>query len=315
MLRKEFFIRLLKIFLSVLLLIVVVYYIGIDKIMQTFLSMNLIYLPFIFVLFAFNIFLAPISSIFLYFPIKSKNVSASEFYHLRLFTSMLGSFTPGKLGEYSLLYILKKYHNTKIIPIFFIISLDKIITLFCILLFSLVAFLFLFNYFNLAIYVVVLLLFFMISFFFSRFVIHKIRWVSVHLFRIKRLHDFFYTIGDLLKQYLKKYYMYIFANLVMTFLLQLLVAYITKETYAAFSFSIPLFSVFLVNSVIGLLSFIPLNLFGFGIKEITSIYLYTLLGVPPAVTTSSILIFILFRYVIYLLYFASREFSFGKTTL
>ena len=200
---KEFLIRLLKIFLSIFLLTIVVRYIGIDKIMQAFLSIDPFYLPFIFILFAINIFFAPIPSIFLYLPVMSKKVPLSKFYHLRLFTYMLGSFTPGKLGEYSLLYILKKYHQIKVMPIFFILSLDKVITVFHILIFSLIAFLAIFSHFHFAIYIALILLLSIISFFFSRFVIHKIRWVSVHLFRIKQLHNFLSTIGDFSKQYLK----------------------------------------------------------------------------------------------------------------
>ena len=313
--RKDLVVRIVKIFLSVLLFAGVVSYIGVGKIIHALLSMDLFYLPFIFIFFALNIFLAPVPSIFLYRPIMMKKVPLFEFYHLRLFTYMFGSFTPGKLGEYSLLYFLKKYYHAKVMPIFFILSLDKAITLLHILLFSLVAFLTLFSSFHFAFYVALFLLLLVASFFFGRFIILKIRWVSVHLFRVKEVHAFLFTLGDFSKQYMKSYLPYLLANFVLTFLLHLLIAYIAMVTYASFSINVPLFSVFLVNSVIGLISLIPLNLFGFGIKEVTSVYLFTFVGVPPAVSTSSIIIFILFRYIIYLLYFASRDFPFGKNSV
>ncbi len=310
--RNELAMRILKILLSILLFAGVVGYIGVGKVMPALLSIDLFYLPFIFVLFALSIFFAPIPSMFLYLPIMSKKVSHSDFYHLRLFTYMFGTFTFGKLGEYSLLYIIKKNYHITVIPFFFILSLDKAITLLHILIFSLVAFLTIFSYFHLSYYIFILLLILVGCFFFSRFVIHKIRWVSVNLFKIKRLHDFLSATADFSKHYIKSYYPYTFLTFLSTFLFYLLVAYITKQAYTAFSINVPLFSIFLVNSVLGLTSLIPLNLFGFGIKEVTSVYLFTLLGVPAAVTTSIIIIFILMQYTIYLLYFASREFSFGK---
>ena len=272
----------------------------------------MVYLPLIFILFALTIFLAPLPSILLYYPIATKKISLRTFYHLRLFTHMFGSFTPGKLGEYSLLYFLKKNYHIKVMPIFFILSLDKAITIIHILLFSLIAFLTLFDSFHFAFYSAVFLLLVAASFFFSRFIIHKIRWVSVHLFRIKQVHAFLSAIGDFSKSYITSYSPYLLANLASTFLIHLLVAYTAMTTYAAFSVDVPLFSIFLANSVIGLTNFIPLNFFGFGIKEVTGVYLFTFLGVPPAISTSCIIIFILSRYATYLLYFISSNTRLGK---
>ena len=291
------------------------FYIGPSKIYAFLPSMLLSFLPFFFLLLLVSTFFVPIPFLFLYHPIRSKALPERDLYHLRLMTYIVGSFTPGRLGEFSIFYFIKKRYRVDILPSLYTFVLDKAITVAHTLFFSIIALLVLFKQFTTAVYFFLALFAFVTLFLGLHRFMNKIARIASNLLRIKRIQTFFTSAGDFSKKYLRLHSSFILLNFFLTFLFQLLISTISKTTFAAFSIQIPFFTIFLVNTLLTLTSFIPLNFFGFGAKEVTSIYIYTTVGVPAEVTLSSIIIFLVFRFIIYVCYALSKDLSFIKMPL
>ena len=300
---KRTIIRVVQLLVSALLFAGIIFYIGPSVIYQTLTSVNIFYLPFIFLLLLLSILFTPFSLLVLYRNITYPNLSLRRLYNLRLMTSFLGLFTPGRLGDFSILLFLKKQYHVNILPIFYILMLDKSLTLLHALFFSFLGFIILFQHFTIAFYI---FLTFLIVFFLgvsSTFFLKKLRTVSSRLFHIKRFDLFLSTLASFSKKFLLSNHSSVYANFFLTFINNLLTATIAKVTFASLSLDVPFVPIFLINNILTITSLIPFGFSGFGLKEISSIYLYTRIGVAPDITTTSIIIFLFFRCTIAFIYF------------
>lgn len=291
-----------KFFLGLTLFVLFLFFIGPSNIYGAFASINPIYVPLIFFLLVLSTLFVPFPLLTLYYPIRIAALPWRDLYHLRLATFIAGSFTPSRVGELSLFFLIKRKYKIDLMPIFYVFVLDKLVTIFHTLLFSVVAFFILFKHLTTALYLLFALIFLILLFLGAHHFMSKIRRFFSRLLPFKKLRSFLTLGGNFSKTYLRSYSAFILFNFFLTFIFQLLISTIAKVTYGAFSLHVPFWTLFLVNTLLSLTSFLPFNFFGFGAKEATSIYLYSLVGVPAALTMSSIILFFVLRTLIYLCY-------------
>ena len=118
----------LRFLLGISILSILLYKIGIEPILTTVGGMNLYFLPIIALLYFANLFFGSLNITILMSHMKIRP-KLHEIYSYYMLSWAVGLFIPGRVGEVSLVYLLKK----KKVPLgegFLIFVLDKFISVF-----------------------------------------------------------------------------------------------------------------------------------------------------------------------------------------
>src|SRR3989344_9533235 len=296
---KNLFYIILKIAIAFVVAIFFINKIGLYNIINSLKSINLVYIPILIFLTTLITLFSPLSLTFLYYPIRSKNVSLKNFFKLRLLTQIFGNLTPNKVGELYLIYLLKKKYKINMTSQFYIFLIDKSITLIHTLIFTIVASIFLFDNIDTSKIIFFLTVGLISLFFIFYLLLNKLRNLAWRILGIKNLGLFIQESKEFLFTYFKNNYKYIFLNLILTFFSALIIVSLGELVFLAFGVSIPFITYFLIVNIISIIAIIPFNIFGFGIKEITAIYLFTLVGVSSEIATSAIIVIQVLRYFVH----------------
>ena len=276
--------------------IFIIYFL-IDKIGLQNISSNIILIhPLFFILTVFliviGLIIGALNLDILLIPIKK--ISFRKVFYYNTLSWSLGLFVPGKIGELSLIPFLRKEgiltgHGT-VISI-----LDKLISLMVLSLSSVVGFLIFFDLeTTLKLMValsllVVALLFLIISDmgrnFIKRFILRK--------FSIK-----FQGFSKLLFYYFKKQKSIIFLNFIVTIIKWIVNAVILYTLFMAYGENINFLTIFLINSMLMVISLIPISISGLGVRESIAIFIYSTLNINPLITISTHLIPLIISYFI-----------------
>ena len=276
----------LKLIVSLILIFLLLYKIKLQRIYETLLSMNFLYIPVVVFITLITIFLGSIN---IYILIKGLNSSIKfkQVFHNYNISWGLTLFAPSKTGELSLIYLLKK-EGINVGTSSAIFFLDKVITLFVIIIIAVIALLFLSPldslYVLLSSLIIIALLFITLL---SKNLLKKIAPK-----RFRNTIDKFYssfkeirTRKDLIA-----------LNAFITFLRSLLSFISIYILFIAFDIKINLVYIIIFNSLLTLASLIPFTLSGLGVREVSAIYLFSTININPVITANVYLINIVKKY-------------------
>lgn len=281
----------IRLFVAILLLIILLRWIGIEKIVTTLKTMDLRFIPVIILIFVVNLIIGTANIFVLLTPIK-KGLSFAKLLRYYLIAWSVGLFIPGKVGEFMLIYFFKK-DGISLGEGSVVYILDKIITLAVLGPLAVIgAFIFLPEYVLLITSLFaglgILLIFFV-------FMSSGRNLLKKYIFR--KLADKFGGFSDTLKMYFKKEKKILALNLGITLIKVLGLAYIVYITFLSFGINPGFVNVTLATAFKMIVAFIPITMAGLGIREVTEVLLYKQIMVPEAITINVSLIMLALIYI------------------
>tara|TARA_Y100000310_G_scaffold82715_1_gene79305 strand:+ start:11102 stop:11986 length:885 start_codon:yes stop_codon:yes gene_type:complete len=225
-----------------------------------------------------------------------KKVSLGKLSKYSLYSWAASQFFLGKLGTFSIIYFLNKEKiSWKESSVF--ITVNQLVT--AVMLFPLAIigiFIFFPEQFPYAISLVILLT---IGFFVGK----KLKIVR----RLKRFlnkkHKLFIDSLRLLKDNKERLWL----NLLVTFIGFVISVLVLYFFFWNFGYPVAIWQILIASALVTFLGFIPISLAGLGIHEVSSVYFFSLFGIPGAITLSIYILFRICKYIIaglVLLYFA-----------
>ena len=259
--------------------------IGFSNITKTMLGINLLYIP-LMIIILFVALLLNAFNVKLFLDSQNYNVDFWKYFRHYLASSSIGMFLPGKIGDFSLYYLIKEDSDVKTGHSLSAIFLDKIITLAVVSLISFLGVLILFSEFlekYLLIIGTILLLFIMafivimtqkriLSFLLGKHFVH--------------LNDAMQFFSYVLKE--KKFL--IFLNFLVTVLKSFVIALLYYAAFLAFDYKISLMSLFFISSITTLISQIPLSFSGLVISEVAAVFFLNKISVPNIISFNSYIV-------------------------
>jgi len=228
-------------------------------------------------------------------PVKNNKIEIENLYWYNLLTYGISRFLPGRIGDASIIYFLKKED----IPIGIgtaIALIDKIIVFFVQTMFAVVGFFIFFS-------TEVALKLTIISFFIFVLAMFFITWEKGRLLirkYILRKHSekfskFYLTFSN----YFKKHILLLIANIILATVKTLFFGFLIYLAFIAVNVNpnINLITIMIIASVINIISIIPITIAGLGARESISVLLFNELGITPEVTISAFIILLFVRYV------------------
>ncbi len=277
---------LLKWIISLIIISLLFYKIGPQKIYATILSINPWFLiPVIIISLISQVFLA-INISLLLLPFRKKLDFKRMLGHTSLSWS-IGNAGIGRIGDLSLLWLLKKNEDVDYGTSLAVTMLDKIITIMLRLFLGSLGFLIFFNsklYLKLLISSSVILAVFMfmassglVKDFFRKYILRK---------KARYLRGFSAAFSELARKQKSLLALNTFITLTNILAARLSLYFI----FLAFGVHVSLIYVIIISSLVEMLTLIPISISGLGLREAGGAYLYSLIGVPLAVGASVLLL-------------------------
>jgi len=242
--------------------------------------------------------------------LRSERIKFREVYKFKMLSRSFSLFFPGQFGDFTLVPFLK----TKNVPMgktLAVQSINKIISLFVLMLFASYGLLIYFGknrfveylfYF----FVLMVIVFFLISSQFTRKLIRK--------YILRKYAPLFSGFYNNFRYYLKNDKKALLFNFILSSLWILSTSFIIMTLINSFGYDIDLLTITSIQSIGSISSFLPLSLSGAGVRESIVVYLLYLAGVETSVTTGILLVFLALSYLnsglVMLIY--SKEFSLEK---
>lgn len=290
----------LKLLFGFSIIFTLFYKIGFVKIYNVLITTNIYYFIFflLIILITNTLSIVNINLLLRAIGYKLPFIRVLKYYYL---SWSFGMFFPGKLGEFSLAYFLKK-ENISFGEGIVISLIDKIITFIVMSALATIGF-FLFLEKGQAIRLMILLVLILaISLIFlltnkSRSLIKKYLLRKYETIFARFSQTFFYIIrhriGILILNYL------------ITVLRIFIAALGTFMLFSSFNQHVPLFYVMVLNAVVTISGLIPITVNGLGINQSMAVILYSLVGVDAAITAGVFTIILIANYLSALLFFSS----------
>ncbi len=280
----------IKIALGLVVLGLIFLNVGLNSIFAAFSTMNLFFLPAIILLFITGLLMGAYNLKIFSDAIGIK-IKFKEMLNYYLSSWAFGLVVPGKVGEFSFVYLAKK-HMT-IGQGMAISVLDKITTVISLCVLAFFGF-FIFFDFQKALYltgitsaIVIAGLAFLLSSP-GRKIIRKL---------LGKYGEMFSGFSKNLKLMLFERKKAVTINFIITFLKWGITAILTYLTFLSFGITVSPLIILTISASVMLLSLIPVTMSGLGIKEGAAVFLYGLIGVPAAITISVHLIMLFMNYV------------------
>ncbi len=286
--------NIIKISIGIIILFIFIKSIGINNIWQVFKKVKPLWLiPWILVYIPVQIFAAFNYKLLL--KAIEKNVSLIYLFKTQTLSHSLGQVSPGRLGEFSMIFFLRKKGITYGEGLALTI-LDKIITFFifvCLTLISLIWF------FNIKLFLTILVicsivlgagLFFIYS--------EKIR-TLIKKYILRKHSKHFTGFSKTFKYILKKKKKYLLLNTMNTMIKWTMSFIGFWFLFMAFGEKIPFYFILFVSAMVKIISLIPISFSGLGINEASSTYLYYILaGIDTSVTANVMIMELIKTYLI-----------------
>jgi glycosyltransferase 2 family protein len=286
--------NLLKIGLGLFIIFILVYSIGLKKILNTFSDINLF--PFAgVVLFYFLGFLTGALNLEILLRCINKNFGYLKLLKYYLLSWSVSLFLPGKVGEFSIIYFMKN-ENIELGEAVVISLMDKIITILSLLSFAVFGFFVFFSIYDaikiifiILIGFVLLLLFIMTNF--GRSIIKKI-FLRKYASKFKGFSKTWFF-------YFRKRKKLLLLNYIITLIKWSFAFWMMYFLFLVFRWNVSFVNILLVVSTVRLISLVPITISGLGIREMSAIYLFGKLAnpIPVNITASVYLIVLLINYL------------------
>tara|TARA_Y100000310_G_C20583242_1_gene764061 strand:+ start:63 stop:1052 length:990 start_codon:yes stop_codon:yes gene_type:complete len=279
-----------KAIVGVSILFFLLYFVGFQKIWDTLKNINLAFIPLIIILSFAQFFLGTLNIKLLTNPLV--NIPFSKLFKYHTITWAAGTFIPGRIGEFGLVYFLRE-DGVMIGEGTAITVLDRLITIFTLGVFSTLGLFLLLTPFQAFSYLITLVLGLGVL---SYIIFSK----TGRRFMAKILRGYaknFTGFSRTLFYYFRKQKKILVANLIITMGKWVLMTLLVFVLLLAFDVKANLFLVFLANVTTMIISLIPVTINGIGLKESAAILLYFRIGIPATVTLSVYLITLVIGYI------------------
>jgi len=286
-----------RLLVSILLIAVIIWFVGVENILAVLSEFDPSYIPLLFALTAILVLFNALAIYVLIIPIKK--IGFLNFFKNYLYSWTLGFLFPGKLGDFSLGFFLRK--DISIGKVSAIVVIDKIISLafFVLLGFALFTRLGLIDSIqNLAVFSLSGLL--VLVFLFSKQGRNFLKRV------LGKKSELFEGFFNTLKEFAGKRKRFLAVNLFITIIRAGLKGFVTVLVLESIGYSMGLVDAVLVNSTVVIVSLAPITISGLGLKEGAFIFFASLIGVDLKGAAGSVVIanFINYTFVLVIFYFA-----------
>lgn len=284
----------LKLVFGLLFVFLIFYYIGFDRILSALKNFNLIYLlaipPFVFLS-----YLGGVYNLHIFLSALNFKIRFWKLFKYYLLGLSVGMFTPGRLGEFSMIYFFRKEG----IPLgkgAAISFLDKLISFIAASMVAVVA-LFVFvipkNVVISLVVVIPLVLLIVIFFFFSE----KGRYLINH-YILRSYSKKFEGFSSVLFFFLKNKFHIVLLNFLVSIVKWFAIALMAHYVFLGFGFNVNPLYIFLITNFIAIVTLIPITFNGLGFIELSIIFFYSKINVPSNIVISENLIAIICSYTI-----------------
>lgn len=275
--------KILKYVLGPLVLVILFGTIGFKQIWLLFTTTDLRYFVIAYILFILSVFMSVMNLYLLFFPIQ--RIEPKRFIQYFFASRITSLIFPGRLGEFSISYYLKKEKINLGRGIAVVVT-DKLITTTCSMILGLIAVYIFMKGLHITIiaiyFVMMVLLFSLLLSSTSRNFIKK--WI------LRKYSHHFAGFSTTLFSYERENKGLAILNMVSTLLRMVIIALSAKAMFLALGTDIPLLTLILVSGLETLSVSIPLTVNGLGIKQAIGVYVFSAIGVSPAVTGARYLI-------------------------
>lgn len=282
--------KITKVIISLTLLIIIISFIGPKKLIDTISKINLIYLIPVILLYL-STFIVGAWNIDILLRGINKNIKFLKLVKYIIISWSLGLITPGKVGDFSIIYFLKK-EKVKIGQGFAIILIDKAITVFVLLLFALLTAIILLTKKEAVLIIGVMILTITIGLLILTKKIRSIIKNKILREYSKKFKGFYKTI-ELIRKNNKKEITY---NFILTIFKWFLSSIDVMLIFLALGSKANIFMITIISASLTILNLIPITFHGIGLKEGTGIYLYGLIGIPGEIVITSYITFNILAY-------------------
>lgn len=272
--------------LGVAVLIFLVYYVGVNDIFNSIRSIKVYYLP---VIFGLYILFLCMSTLCIQILIKKKTSFKKMFKYCSL-SWVFGLVIPGKLGELSLAFLLKK-EGFNFIPSLVISFIDKFLTLLFLIIISFFG-VFLFFDANQSLYFIIITSL-IIGCFYLFFNIKLLQFFIPKKYR-KYSNEFIIEYSSFFKKERKRLYF----NFLLTILRWLINSFMVFFIFLSLGITINIFYILIINTLTAFTSLIPLTVNGLGIRQSLGVYLFSKINVSSSLSLNMYLISLSLTYFI-----------------
>jgi len=300
--------NLIKLTIGLSILFFLLYKIGFKVTYQLLININLIYIPLILLISSSQFFIGILNLKILLQPLNS-SISFLKLFKYYCLSWAIGTLVPGKLGEFSLVYFLKK-ENIDVGKSTVISIIDKLITVLVLSVFTIGCFLIFFTQFQTLQLVIIL---FVGAIIFSFFIISDFGRGLIKKYILRNYAKSFKGFSKTFFEYLRYHKSTLLLNLFLTLIKWVIMSLIVYVTFLSFDQRVDFISVLLINMTTVLISLIPVTINGLGIKESAAVFLYSNINIDalPVMSTYLILIFLTYiQSIIFLLLFSNKSINF-----
>jgi glycosyltransferase 2 family protein len=270
--------------------------VGVTTALETFYEINLFWILLFFVIYFLTKILVTWNISILLLAL-GKKIKFKTLFSYQLLTAAVALFLPGGTGEVSLTMLLHKRKGMEYGEGLSIQLIDKLVTSIFFAFFAVYGLLFVFELSEIYLYLVfgVILLFLLIVLFVWS---NKLRRI-IRKYILRKYSKYFRSFSKTFKYILRHKKKYLVLNLFVTALLMFFIFLGGSLVFKAFGFTIPLLHIAFIHSIITIIGYLPLPLSGLGVKELSAIYLFSLVGVPLSIITAYLLFNVVFKYVFF----------------
>jgi len=283
----------LKLLIGLSIIAFLIHKIGFTEVYTALVNMNIIYLPVVFGLYLFSFFFEALSFKMLTLPLID-NISIKKLYCYSVLAWALALFAPGRLGDLSMIYFLKR-EGVEVGQATFVTMANRLVAFVVLSMLSIAGF---FHFFGigetLKLIALLFMLFTSVSFWFlsntgrdlvKRYILRG------HSMKFK---GFSKTLDHYLKNHKKMFLVIFFMILSKWAVLSTIVFLI----FVSFGTTISLLSVIFISAMVTIVSLLPITPAGLGIREAGAVFLYGGIGLPPSITIGVYMVLNVLNYVV-----------------
>tara|TARA_Y100000310_G_scaffold340033_1_gene434536 strand:- start:501 stop:1436 length:936 start_codon:yes stop_codon:yes gene_type:complete len=277
-----------KALIGIVVLLLLFFFIGFKELMTTIMSFQWYFALYLIPLYLLTDLLSALTLKALLYPIKS--IPVLRLFKYNILVQGLSSFVPGRMGELSLIYFFKKEgiplgKGSALFIIDKIISIGLILSIGFFGLFPLIGVKQIAQIVGLFVFLVVVGLYFLFTQQGRDFLVKKV---------LRRFAARFKGFYRTFISYLSNEKKFMFLDLFFTILRWVVTCALMWVFFLSYGVTVPFVGVVLLNSIVFLITFIPITVHGFGFKESGAVVLYSALGVASSVTVSAYLTYSVF---------------------
>ncbi|MAF99195.1 MAG: hypothetical protein CMH61_01140 [Nanoarchaeota archaeon] len=278
--------KIIRFSVGIAVLVLLLYHVGFNEIISLLEMVDYGYVLIAFLLFIISIILAAVNLRMMIRPLKM--IPLRHFIDYYLVTRVSSLFLPGRLGEFSMVYFLKR-EKINIGKGTAAIIMDKFITLLCSTIIGTIGVLILFKK-----QISLLILLAAGAVILSVIIIIGEKVINKYL--QKKFASVVTDFSETLRNYRKKYQREILANGLLTLGRFGIIAFSAHYMFLALHIDVSSIWILLIGGIEVLTTVVPITINGLGIKQSVGVYMYSIVGVTAEITAARYIIGLIIQY-------------------